>query len=273
MDYVELEINFKEVNPWRDIAVSELSDWGFESFVETKTGLLSYIPVEIFNEEIKAKVNDLTGVSGFDFKNIPDENWNSKWEENFNPVYVEDKLAIVAPFHKSYETRPMVIEIQPQMSFGTGHHQTTWLISKRLFGLDLDGKSVLDMGTGTGVLAILAEKLGATDVDAPDIDIWSYENAKENAARNSCQYVKVFHGGHELINKSYDLVIANINKNVLIENFSVYSNALESGGKLLLSGFFTTDESDLIKVAENFGFNFEQSLNKDEWSMLEFNKK
>ena len=159
------------------------------------------------------------------------------------------------------------------MSFGTGHHQTTWLISKRLLELDLQDKEVMDMGTGTGVLAILAEKLGAKNILAPDIDEWSYQNALENSQRNNCKELEVLHGGHELVgDRTFDLVIANINKNILIENFSVYSNAVKPQGTLILSGFFKTDKEDLVTCATKYGFVFEVELSKDEWSMLEFKR-
>jgi len=170
MNYVELTVNFKTIEPWRDILVSQLADQGFESFVETKTGLQSYIPENNFSDQMLNGLADIEEISEFTTKVIQDENWNAEWEKNFDPVFVEDKLAIIAPFHQGDFDQDLVITIQPQMSFGTGHHQTTWLASKRLFELDLKGKHILDMGTGTGILAILAEKLGAASIFAPDID-------------------------------------------------------------------------------------------------------
>lgn len=274
MDYRSYELEFSEIEPWRDIAVSQMAEFGFESFTETKVGLMGYIQVESDSENILKQVNSLNGVSGVIVKDIVTENWNQKWEDNFEPVYVDDLLAIVAPFHKEFRKCELTILIQPQMSFGTGHHQTTWLISKRLLTMNLNGKEVLDMGTGTGVLAIIAEKMGAKNILAPDIDEWSYKNAIENVDRNNCKEISVLHGGHEVVgDRTFDLVIANINKNILIENFSVYSKAVKSQGTLLLSGFFKTDKKDLCFHAEKHGFVFEEELSKDEWSMLELKRK
>lgn len=274
MNYVELTIAFNEVEPWRDILVSNLAEKGFESFVETKTGLQSYIPENTFSENMLSDLKDFDAIAEFSFKTIQDENWNAEWEKNFDPVFVEDKLAIIAPFHNGNFSQDMVITIQPQMSFGTGHHQTTWLMSRRLFELDLKNKQVLDMGTGTGILAILAEKLGASFIYAPDIDEWSFRNAQENVDLNHCKNVTVDHGDHSLLEgRIFDIIIANINKNVLVSHFSHYAKAMPNGGKLLISGFFETDKTDLVAAAQNFGFVFERMDTKDEWALIQFELK
>jgi len=273
MKYVELEVTFNQLEPWRDILLSQLADLGFDSFVNTKTGLKSYITEDDFSLLELSFLNDFESVTKIENRLIEDRNWNEEWEKNFDPVFVEDKLVIYAPFHEDEFSQEMKIVIQPQMSFGTGHHQTTWLMSQRLFELDLKDKKVLDMGTGTGVLAILAEKRGASSVFAPDIDEWSYRNAKENVELNHSKRIEVAMGGHELIQgKQFDLIIANINKNVLIEHLSVYSDCLISGGKLLLSGFFKTDCSDLEEHAKRYGFIFEDTFSKDEWALMQFQK-
>jgi ribosomal protein L11 methyltransferase len=273
MKYVELEVTFNQLEPWRDILLSELDGLGFESFVNTKTGLKSYASEEVYSRIDLSFLKDFESVTNFENRLIEDKNWNEEWEKNFDPVFVEDKLVIYAPFHENIFSQKMKILIQPQMSFGTGHHQTTWLMAQRLFELELQHKKVLDMGTGTGVLAILAEKLGASSVFAPDIDEWSYNNAIENVELNDCKRIQVEMGGHELIEeKQFDLIIANINKNVLIEHLSVYSDCLKSGGKLLLSGFFTTDCSDLEAHATRYGFIFEDKFAKDEWALMQFQK-
>lgn len=271
MNYIELTINFKEVEPWRDILISHLAEKGFESFVETKTGLQSYIPENDFSEELIHDLKDFEAVDDLSVKRIEDENWNAEWEKNFDPVVVEDKLAIIAPFHTGEFSQGMKITIQPQMSFGTGHHQTTWLASKRLFDLDLKGKRVLDMGTGTGILAILAEKLGAATVYAPDIDEWSYRNAIENVDLNACEKITVEQGDHTLLaGHEFDLIIANINKNILIGHFETYASVLVNDGTMLISGFFKTDEKDLVQHAAQFGFIFEQIFTKDDWALIQF---
>lgn len=273
MDYIELSITLEPVNPWRDILISQLAEKGFESFVETKTGLESYIPEKDFAPDLIADLKSTEAVVEYTTKTIRDQNWNAEWEKNFDPVFVEDKLAIVAPFHTGDFNQEMIITIQPQMSFGTGHHQTTWLASKRLFELDLKGKRVLDMGTGTGILAILAEKLGASEVYAPDIDEWSYRNAQENVAINSCKNVTVDLGDDTLLKgKIFDLIIANINKNILLQHLPVYAEALVKDGLILLSGFFETDKEDLVEAAKKSGFVFEVMNTKDGWALLQLKR-
>ena len=274
MNYIELTITFKEIEPWRDIMVSDLAEKGFESFVETKSGLQSYIAETNFSEDMISDLSSIEAIADYSFKTIQDKNWNAEWEKNFDPVFVEDKLAIVAPFHQGTYSQEMVITIQPQMSFGTGHHQTTWLASKRLFDLNLKGKNVLDMGTGTGILAILAEKLGAGNIYAPDIDEWSYRNAIENCDLNSCSNVTIALGDHTLLKgRSFDLIIANINKNILISHFEHHAEVLMNNGTLLISGFFETDKADLVEHAAQFGFVFERIDTKDEWALMQFELK
>ena len=271
MNYIEFQVEFSQIHPGRDVLIALLDQQGFDSFVETKTGLKSYTSEDHFNTLNLEFVNTVEGVDTVKHSVIADQNWNAKWEENFDPVLVEDKLVIKAPFHKQEFSQQLEVIIQPQMSFGTGHHQTTWLISKRLFDLDLNTKEVLDMGTGTGVLAILAEKLGAKHIFAPDIDEWSYNNAIENVALNDCQRIEVALGDDQLIeNKHFDVIIANINKNILFQHFSVYSKCLNKGGKMLISGFFETDADDLMHEAAKHGFIFEQTFTKDEWAMMQF---
>ena len=274
MDYIELNIEFDIVNPWREIAITYLSEQNFESFVESKNGLKAYISQPQFEVENIAFLETLDGVNSHNYQIIKDENWNAKWEENFDPVFVGEKLAILAPFHDQSTNHKLKVLIQPQMSFGTGHHQTTWLAAQQLLNLELKNKSVLDMGTGTGVLAILAEKLGAKTVFAPDIDEWSYNNAKENCKLNDCKNVKVALGSNDLLEGwKFDVLIANINKNILIEQFKSYSDAANEDSKLFISGFFKTDVDDLVAAALNYGFIFEKEYNKDEWALVEFKKK
>jgi ribosomal protein L11 methyltransferase len=275
MDYIEIDISLSTINPWREIIVSDFAIVGFESFVETNNGIKCYIAEKEFSDDMLLILDNYKShVFSCAVNVIKDENWNAKWEENFDPVFVEDKLAIIAPFHTGIYSQELVVKIQPQMSFGTGHHQTTWLASKRMFDLDLKGKDILDMGTGTGVLAIIAEKLEADYIFAPDIDEWSYNNAIENSALNKCTNIDVALGGDELLKgKSFDVIIANINKNILIEHFHQYSSVLKPGGIMLNSGFFTTDKKDLIEAAEKHGFIFESIESKDEWALLQFKKK
>ena len=274
MKYIELTIEFKELDPWRDIFVAELSESGFESFVETKTGLLGYIQESLYKPEMLQSLLENDAIGSHSIQTIAEQNWNAEWEKNFDPVFVDSKLAIVAPFHEKPKGFEQIITIMPKMSFGTGHHQTTWLMSQRLFELDLKNKDVLDMGTGTGILAILAERLGARSVFAPDIDQWSYENALENVILNRCNKIEVALGGDELLtNKFFHIIIANINKNVLIQHFSVYSASLLTGGIMLISGFFETDKDDLVREASKHGFIFDTIYTKEGWALIQFIKK
>lgn len=273
MDYFELTVNLKTVEPWRDILIAELAECGFESFVETNSGFTGYIPESLYKPDMFKTLLQNEFVENYDVKKIESQNWNQTWEENFEPVYVEKKVAIIAPFHDYPEGFGQVITIMPKMSFGTGHHQTTWLMSNALFDLDLKDKAVLDMGTGTGILAILAEKLGAASVFATDIDLWSYENAQENCATNACKKIEVVLGGDEhLAGKNFHIILANINKNVLIQHFSVYSASLYSGGTLLISGFFATDQNQLVQEAEKHGLKFEKIFTREEWALIYLTK-
>ena len=274
MDYFELTVNLKTVEPWRDILIAELAETGFESFVETNSGFLGYIPENLYKPEMIEPVLQIESVENYAFKKIEDQNWNATWEQNFEPVFVDQKLAIVAPFHETPHGFEQVITIMPKMSFGTGHHQTTWLASRALFDLDLKNKNMLDMGTGTGILAILAEKLGVASVFAPDIDTWSFENAQENCATNACSKIEIALGGAELLaGKNFHIILANINKNVLIQQFSVYSSSLPSGGILLISGFFETDRDQLVDEAQKHGFKFEKMDTREGWALIHFTKK
>ncbi|MFD1551159.1 50S ribosomal protein L11 methyltransferase [Putridiphycobacter roseus] len=274
MNYIELNIEFKTLEPWREVVMTELAENGFESFVDTKLGLNAYIKEEGYALNVTEILAPFSAqIEHFHEKEIVDENWNAAWESNFDPVFVGEQLAILAPFHEDDGSRELVIRIQPQMSFGTGHHQTTWLASQKMLSLDLKGKKVLDMGTGTGVLAVLAEKLGAIEIFAPDIDTWAFENAKENCTLNQTKHVEVALGGAELLkNMAFDLIIANINKNILLDQIATYAKVAAPNATLLMSGFFSTDAPDLIEHANKFGFIFEKAYHKDEWALLNFKK-
>tara|TARA_B110000285_G_scaffold40457_1_gene44253 strand:+ start:842 stop:1675 length:834 start_codon:yes stop_codon:yes gene_type:complete len=277
MNTIELTIELNPVEPWSEILVAELSDLGFESFVNTDEGIIAYAPESINYDEIIVK-SSLNEEALFKFslskKIIPYENWNAKWEENFEPVYVEEYASILAPFHSEDLGRGMVVIIQPQMSFGTGHHQTTWMMTKALFELDQMPKNVLDMGTGTGVLAIVAENLGAKRILAIDIEDWSVINAGENAERNNSTHIECKCGDIDLLGiEKFGLVIANINKNILKSHMKAYSNALSSGSVLLLSGFFISDVEELVKCAGNYNLVKTKLFEKDDWAAIQLVKK
>lgn len=274
MDYLELTVNIQPRDPWAEILVSKLAELGFESFVDTESGVLAYAQVtevdleNAINESILSNSTDEFQLD-FESKIIPQQNWNALWEADFLPVEVEDRMTILAPFHDKTNAKGIIVEIQPQMSFGTGHHQTTWMMSKALLDLPQVPKNVLDMGTGTGVLAILAEKLGAESILAIDIEDWSVENTKENATRNGMSGITALHGDIDLIKgKTFDLILANINKNILKSHLHQYSASLLSGGMLMLSGFFETDVNELVEAAKPESFTLQKVLNKETWAAL-----
>lgn len=277
MKYYELKIDLDPVLPAREVLYADLDNAGVESIVDTETGVLAYIAENLFSE---------IDIDQFMVKNLPvdvsvskqlieEQNWNAKWESTFEPITINEKCVIRAPFHDELNNEFDVV-ISPQMSFGTGHHETTFLIAKELFELGLKNKSVLDMGCGTAVLAILAEKLGATKLDAIDIEDWAFENAKDNLELNHSKNIKVYLGDVSQLkelNATYDVVIANINRNVLMADLPEYSKSMNKGGVLMLSGFFTTDQPILVLKAEEVGLKFDYMKEKNGWAMLRFNKK
>lgn len=279
MDYLEITIALTPRNPWAEILTAELADNGFESFVETEGGIIAYGQIELVDAEfplkntfLEPKPNDIEVV--ITSKIIPQQNWNAVWESDFQAVEVENYLTIVAPFHDRSTAKGMIIEILPKMSFGTGHHQTTWMMSKALFELETIPAEVLDMGTGTGVLAFVAERLGAEHVVAVDIEDWSVENTLENAERNDCKKIEAICGDVDILRgRTFGLILANINKNILKAHMSSYAEMLEKNGTLLLSGFFDTDVEELVTFAEQFGLKKYRVLNKDNWAAIELNKR
>lgn len=279
LDTVEVTLKLTPKDPWSDVLIAELSERGFDSFVSTDEGIMAYAPASL-NLEEALKDSSLHTANSNEFsyemeqRIIPHQNWNANWEADFHPVHVEEYATILAPFHSEAEVKGMKVEIQPQMSFGTGHHQTTWMMTKALFELEKIPAKVLDMGTGTGVLAIVAEKLGAEEILAIDIEEWSAENAKENADRNDCGKITCLCGDIEDIEgKEFGLIIANINKNVLKSHMQQYVNALSNGGRILLSGFFATDVPELVTFCGELGLTKEKEFNRDEWAGLQLLKK
>jgi ribosomal protein L11 methyltransferase len=279
MDYIELNISIVPRNPWSEILTSELSELGFDSFVDTETGIQAYGPVDNVDLDYVIKNSIMSAadpdfVLSYDQKVIPHQNWNAQWESDFHPVEVEDYLTILAPFHSKDDRIGMIVEIQPQMSFGTGHHQTTWLMSKALFEIGSMPEKVLDMGTGTGVLAIIAENLGANTVVGIDIEDWTVINARENVERNNCKNIEILFGDVDLITgQTFGLIIANINKNVLTAHIESYSIALKKEGILLLSGFFDSDVAELVTFAAHFHLEKQKVYSKEGWAGIQLVKR
>jgi ribosomal protein L11 methyltransferase len=278
METLALHISIEPRTPWSEIAIAWLSDEGCNAFEESANGIVAYgesdqILMKKIEEKLTIWSSENKIKTALKVERIPQQNWNALWESDFHPVEVENYLTILAPFHEKAGRKGMLIEIQPQMSFGTGHHQTTWMMSKALFEYGPLPSAVLDMGTGTGILAILAEKLGSTEILAIDIEEWSAQNTKENALRNVCSHITTLHGDVDLIlGKKFGLILANINKNVLKSQMSQYASTLSENGRLIISGFFETDKNELIEFAQVHGFLLEKSWNKESWAAIQFKK-
>jgi len=273
MNYIGYHFEIEPIQPGSDILIAELGEEGFESFVETEKGISAFIQKKDWHKDILKNIQILN--SGefritFTYEEIEQVNWNTEWEKNFEPIIVNDTVSVRAPFHEKTDL-PYDIVIEPKMSFGTGHHETTHLMIQQLLNVDLTDKTVLDMGSGTGILAIMAELRGAKSVDAIDIDDWCYENALENATRNNCTKIRVFKGDAALLaDKNYDMIIANINRNVLINDLPVYYKCLNKGGVLLLSGFYREDIPFIKKAATGLGLKESDVLEKNNWISLKF---
>ena len=256
-----------------DILVAELGQVGFESFTENPDGVDAYIQKADWNASLLDDIQILESEEvtfSYDVKEIEQVNWNEEWEKNFEPIVIADQVSIRAPFHENPGLKYDIV-IEPKMSFGTGHHETTHLMIQHLMELDLQGKKVLDMGCGTGILAIFAEMKGATALDAIDIDDWCYENSLENVERNNCQHISVFEGDASLLKPdAYDVIIANINRNILLKDMSVYTDSLKENGILLLSGFYTEDIEKINESAELNGLKQDKKLTRNNWVGLKY---
>lgn len=267
--YLVVEFKVEPVEPGRDILLATLDLEGFDSFEETEDGLKAYILENDFNEEGLKQLPLLQSdefTIQYEVDKLENKNWNEEWETNYEPIDMDGKIYIRAPFHESKPDYLHEVIIEPKMSFGTGHHQTTRLMSRLLLNLDVKNKKVLDMGTGTGVLAIIAEKQGANDILAIDNFEWAVENTAENAERNGCTKIKALHGDAEALKGlHFDTVLANINRNVLLEDMKTYIETLSKDGELLISGFFERDFDLLNDEATHLGMELKNKTGEDRW--------
>ncbi|ATA93472.1 50S ribosomal protein L11 methyltransferase [Capnocytophaga canimorsus] len=274
-NYIEYDFVITPLGEACEILVAELAEFGFESFVDSESGILAYVQEKDWYPEILDDIYILKNPEfkiSYTQKLIKQVNWNEQWEKNFNPITVNEQITVRAPFHEKTNT-PFDIVIEPKMSFGTGHHETTHMMLEFLLNTQLLGKKVLDMGCGTGVLAIMAAKKGATDVTAIDIDTWCYENAQENIQRNETEFIKVLLGDATLLNdQNFDVIIANINRNILLEDIPIYVESLSEGGTLFLSGFYQEDIPAIAEKCSQKGLTFVQKLERNRWVALQFNK-
>ncbi len=277
MDYIEFNFQLEPLHPFDDILTAELAELGFESFINLENGLQAFIPKDLFQVsqllELVDTYQERSCKISYSQTNIPAQNWNATWESNFEPIDVDGICAVRAPFHAPIPFVKYDIVIEPKMSFGTGHHETTFLMLQQVLELDLAEKSILDMGCGTSVLAILAAKLAAKTILAIDNDTWSYENSLENCALNDCSRIQVKLGDAALLNElKFNFILANINRNILLQDMKHYTKALEEKGELLVSGFFDVDATLLMEEAKKLGLHFVKKLTKNNWALIRFQK-
>lgn len=277
MNYKEVKLTLEPVLPAREVLTAYLSGIGYESFVDTENGLEVFIQEKEFDQESLDEILDEVDTFcevNYSIVHHEKQNWNAQWESSFNPVEVMDVCRIRAPFHDPSEGFKHEIIIEPKMSFGTGHHETTKTIIEAMSELDFADKQVLDMGTGTGVLAIYAELLGAKSCVAIDIETWAYENTIENVTVNGCSKIEARLGGKEKIevNEKFDIVIANINRNILLEDMHAYAATMESDAILLLSGFYALDVEVLSEKASEFSLLPFLRKEENSWTVLGFRK-
>lgn len=269
MNYIGLTCELEEVNPWRDIIISDLAEISFESFEETDNGLKAYCQANQYNSsQLEELLNSYHINVKHHIEEIEDQNWNATWESSFDSILVDDWCLIRAPFHESVSVEQEIV-IEPKMSFGTGHHQTTYMMVQWLNEINCKESNVLDMGTGTAVLAILAEKLGAQKVEAIDNEEWAYENALENVALNNCSKIHVSLGeGESISNDKFDIILANINRNALTVLFSEFKKKLSKNGKLIVSGFLNTDLNYMEELCSSHGFKISNIKERETWLSL-----
>ena len=272
------QISFK-LNPDttenREILVAMLSDLAFESFDESEEQVMGYIPGESVDlVEIEAITSLLPFSVVTENEMIPDKNWNEVWEKNyFKPLLIGNRCLVRAPFHTEFEPAEFELVIEPKMAFGTGNHETTTLVAEQILNMDLTGKTVLDMGCGTGILGMLASLKGAKSVTAIDIDTWSFESTVENARLNNILNLGAKLGDASLLGtETFEIIFANIHKNVIINDLPVYESVLQSGGKLYLSGFYTYDMPDVKAKAESLGLIETGFQEKNNWVVYAFSK-
>lgn len=274
-DYYQVRINLNAPSEdATDLAAAMLGDIGFESFVPDDRGITAYVKAELFDEaSMKDVLSDCPLLDDYsvEFELVEGRDWNSEWEKNyFQPIIIGDKCVVHSSFHTDYPRLPYEIVIDPKMAFGTGHHATTSQVIKTLLELEIKGKYVIDMGTGTGILAILSAMLGASAVVGIEIDPMAYENALDNAAANSHPEIDLRHGDATLLDgiAPCDVFIANINRNIIVADMASYASALKSGGYMVLSGFYESDIPIVVGAAEEFGLEEMSHKVQDDWTCL-----
>ncbi len=278
MDYYKITIEITPFEEWlRDVLVAQLAEIGFDSFIETGTGTEAFIQVNSFMEADFEFVLD-SFRDDFSFSTIKEliksQNWNEEWEKNyFKPLVINNECVIRAPFHTDFPKAKYEIIIEPNMAFGTGNHETTSMMVETILENNMENKNVLDMGCGTGILGILASMKGAKKVTAIDIDEWSFTGSNENAALNNIGNITVKQGDADLLgSENFDIILANIHKNVLLTDMAAYTKVLNQGGLLVMSGFYTEDKQDIKLKAESLGLKDNGFKTKNNWVAYIFSR-
>ncbi|EPD29690.1 ribosomal protein L11 methyltransferase [Capnocytophaga granulosa] len=275
MNYIEYDFTVSPTEMGAEILMAELAEVGFDSFEDTPTGIKAYIPKDSWNEHILQDIYLLSNPEftiSYQITEIEQVNWNEEWEKNFSPIVVEDLCTVRANFHPVPNTRYDIV-ITPKMSFGTGHHETTYMMLQQLLPLSLEGTKVLDMGCGTGILAIMAALRGARDITAIDIDPWCVENATENVQQNDCSFITIKEGDVSLIaGEQYNLILANINRNILLSDIPAYTQALLPQGLLLVSGFYVEDLPAIKEKCQEVGLTYLSHIERNRWVSAKFQR-
>ena len=276
MNYIT--VTFFVSPEFTDILIAELSEIGFDIFLESEHGFQASIEKDLYSkdaiEEIISRYKEFISPLSYTEEEVEKKNWNEEWEKNYDPIIVSDTCIVKASFHQIEKKYPYEIIVNPKMSFGTGHHETTFLMLQKQLTIDHTDKKVMDLGCGTGILAIMANKLGAKEIVVCDIDEWCVENSSENFGLNGCENIKTFLGTVENIpdHGPQDIILANINRNVLLEEIPRYSSLLKNNGYLLLSGFYERDIEDIKKLASKNQLKYQNHETKKDWAVVLFQK-
>jgi len=274
MNYYEYNFTIHTAEGYQqDLLINNLAEFGFDTFEDTETGFKAYIPSDDLDKEaLSVILEPYTELFSYEIVLIPQKNWNEVWESNFEPIEISDQIYVRATFHHAKPQFKYEVVIDPKMAFGTGHHQTTSMIMDWMLETDFAGTNVLDMGCGTGILAILASKMGAKQITAIDYDPVCYDSTIENSALNQIDNIIPLCGSKEaIVDAQYDIILANINRNILLEQMGRYVQVLKPGGQIYFSGFYESPDLDIITAeADKLGLKYVSHKKIKDWVAAKF---